>query len=404
MALVISLTTPLLSCGVGMTVYFLSPESSAAQVQATEKKLRRVIPDLKTIGNVETIAHEIKGAGLEKSIIIFASSTANVETVDTVINISSRYRDQIFFVLVSKEISASNYKRLVRSGADWISADGPAGEILEIISRQRPHTKEKISESKKPTVISFLPCAGGVGNTTIALEVAMLTKLSKATRSWRTCYVDLDFQTSHVCDFVDLEPRLQIQEIFEQPERLDQQLFELFANHHSSGLDIFAAPRSQLDLCEVNVAALDRFLGMISDSYDFVVIDLPVPWFRWTTPVLENSNAVIVTGLNTIPGLRQLKTTVEAVVAAQGPSTQLSIVVNRVNHNLWGGIRRRGHAEGVLAGQKLFYIRDDPEAVNRLNTGTPAAQAKSGRSIKDFVALASFCSGLKTAADSKKKE
>jgi pilus assembly protein CpaE len=386
-----------------MTVYLLNPEASAAQVQAIEKKLRRVIPDLMTIESVEDIAQEINSAESGRTIVIFASVSVNTESIDKLINISNRYRDRLFFVLISKEISASNYKRLVRSGgADWISGDGSVQEILEIISRQNPSNDETESQSKKPTVISFLPSAGGVGNTTIALEAAMYTKLAKASRSWRTCYVDLDFQTSHVCDFLDLEPRLQIQEIFEQPERLDQQLFELFASHHSSGLDVFAAPRSRLDLCEVNVAALDLFLGMISRSYDFIVIDLPVPWFRWTIPVLENSDAIIVTGLNTIPGLRQLKTTVEAVAGTKAPSTQISIVLNRVTSNLFGGIKRRSHVEGVLADQKLFYIRDDPEAVNRLNTGTPAAQTNTGRSVKDFAALASFCSNLKTAADRKK--
>jgi pilus assembly protein CpaE len=385
-----------------MSIYLLIPESITTQVQTIEKKLRRVIPDLLTIGNVEDIAQEINRSGNRRIIVIFASPSVSAisESIDKLINISNRYGERIFFVLISKEISASDYKRLVRSGgADWISADGSFQEILEIISRQKPPIDETASQSKKPTVVSFLPSAGGVGNTTIALEVALYNKLAKASRSWRTCYVDLDFQTSHVCDFLDLDPRLQIQEIFEQPERLDQQLFELFANHHSSGLDIFAAPRSHLDLCEVNVAALDKFLGMISMNYDYIVIDLPVPWFRWTTPVLENSDAIIVTGLNTIPGLRQLKTTVEAAVGGKGPSTQLSIVINRVAYNLFGGIKRRGHAESVLAGQKLFYVRDDPDAVNRLNTGTPAAQTKSGRSVKDFVALATFCSGLKMAAD-----
>ena len=76
-------------------------------------------------------------------------------------------------------------------------------------------------------VVSFLPCRGGVGNTTVALECALNIKLGKATRSWKVCYIDFDFQTSHVCDFLDIEARLQIQEIFERPERLDDKLFEI---------------------------------------------------------------------------------------------------------------------------------------------------------------------------------
>src|SRR5476649_2705736 len=120
-----------------MTVYLLNPEASAVQVQAIEKKLRRVIPDLMTIENVEDIAQEINSVDAGRIVVIFASVSVNTESIDKLINISNRYRDRIFFVLISKEISASNYKRLIRSGgADWISADGSVQEILEIISRQ----------------------------------------------------------------------------------------------------------------------------------------------------------------------------------------------------------------------------------------------------------------------------
>lgn len=375
-----------------MTTYILGSESGTTLVKTIEKKLKPVIADLETVDRIEDIAADKAGPGKIVMIIPFT----NIASIDKFIDVAGRFRDRYFFILVSKEIAASDYKRLVRSGAaDWISADGPVQEIVEIIERQQPPADAPAKKTAKPTVITFLPSAGGVGNTTIALEVALHNKLDN--RSSRTCYVDLDFQTSHVCDFLDIEPRLQIQEILEQPERLDQQLFELFASHHSSGLDIFAAPRSRLDLCSINLAALDLFLGMISKNYDFIVIDMPVFWLAWTVPVLENSDLIIVTGLNTIPGLRQLKGTVEAASAVKKPTTQISIVVNRATHNLFGNIERRGHADSVLAGQTLFYVREDADAINRLNAGTSAAQSKSGRSVKDFAALAAHCAAVKTS-------
>lgn len=377
-----------------MTVYILSSEAGSALTKTIEKKIRSAIADLGVIDDVADIAQELGAAGPLKKVII--APFTNIESIDKLIDISGRYREQAFFILVSKEISASDYKRLLRSGGlDWTSADASVQEILEIISRQRPTLSDAGAQSKKPTVVAFLPSAGGVGNTTIALEVAIQSKVAKASRPWRTCYVDLDFQTSHACDFLDLEPRLQIQEIIDQPERLDQQLFDLFASHHASGLDVFAAPRSHMDLCTINLTALDLFLGMISTSYDYVFIDLPVTWFGWTVPVLENSDVIMVTGLNTIPGLRQLKGTVEAASEVKKPSAQISIVLNRVKQSLFGGIERRAHADSVLAGQELFFVREDPDAIDRLNTGTSAAQTKSGRAVKDFAALASYCSDIK---------
>ena len=237
---------------------------------------------------------------------------------------------------------------------------------------------------------------GGVGNTTIALAVALDIKLAKATRSWKVCYVDFDFQTSHVCDYLDIEARLQIQEILDRPERLDEQLFELFVSHHACGLDVFAAPRNKLDPCAIDAAALDPLLEMILGKYDYIVLDLPVPWFSWTVPTLENSDAIILTGVNTIPCLRQMKATLDEVVKVKASSSQVAIVMNRVTHGLLGRVERRAHVESVFPDERIYYIDEDPQAIDRINTGTPAAL--DGKGTKNFAKLASFCINLRQTA------
>src|SRR5262249_48097255 len=154
-------------------------------------------------------------------------------------------------------------------------------------------------------------------------------------------------QTSHVSDYLDIDARFQISEILERPERLDDQLFALFASHHKSGLDVFAAPRSKLDPCEVDAAVLDPFLEMVLEKYNYVIFDLPVSWFGWTIPILESSNAVVMTGINTIPCLRQMRATLDAVVTTKVSSSQIAIVINRARRGLLRKIERRKHVESV---------------------------------------------------------
>src|SRR5262249_8359536 len=154
-------------------------------------------------------------------------------------------------VLISDELSASDYKALLRRGdADWVSVDADPQEILDILARYRRRRNAELASDAggaKPIAVSFVPSAGGVGNTTLVLETAIKLKTDKATRERRICVVDLDFQRSHVCDYLDIEPRLKIQEILDNPERLDDQLFEIFISRHASGLHVFATPRGSLD-------------------------------------------------------------------------------------------------------------------------------------------------------------
>ena len=119
-----------------------------------------------------------------------------------------------FFIFVSKEISASDYKRLVRHHvADWVSLQGAPEEIEEIISREGQTETTGSAPGAKPIIIAFVPSGGGVGNSTLALEAAVQLKQNKQSRDRRICLLDLDLQTSHVCDYLDIEPRLQMRDI-----------------------------------------------------------------------------------------------------------------------------------------------------------------------------------------------
>jgi pilus assembly protein CpaE len=383
-----------------MTIYLLTSEPSkknGGQIEAIEARLLALVPAIRKIQRIEDVAAEISGNGDSRIVVVFVSPSLAGDGINNIINIAQRYRHRVFFILVSNEISGADYKRLIRSGgAEWVAAGGSLQEVPELIHRQNYTPEARPQAGKRPTIISFLPSLGGVGNTTIALDVALRIKLSKSGRGRKICYIDLDFQTSHVCDYLDIDARLQLNDILDRPERLDEQLFDLFVSRHSSGLDVFAAPRSKLDPCDVDADALDPLLEMILAKYDLVILDLPVTWFRWTRPTIENSSAVVLTGVNTVPCLRQMRSTLDEVLKVKPSGTSVAIVMNRVARHLLGGVERRGHVETVFPGETIFYIGENRRTVDRVNTGTPAAT--SGTPAKDFSKLATYCATLTQTA------
>jgi pilus assembly protein CpaE len=306
-----------------------------------------------------------------------------------------RFGDGIVPIVVSDEISATDYKRLVRAGgADWVSANAVPQDILEIISRRRG--MQPRADRPAPVVASFVPCAGGVGNTTLAVEVATYLKTAKAAAGRNVCIVDLDFQTSHVCDYLDIEPRLQIEEISRNPERLDAHLLEIYISRHAaSGLHVFAAPRSKLDVCGLNISALDALFDMISERYDLIIIDFPATWFGWTSRIVAGSDGVVVTGVNSVPGLRQLAETIAVVRDSRGPAAPMAVVLNRCERSLLGGVARRHHVEKVVGDETVFYVREEPLVLQSINTGSPMALSRSARkTMREIASIAEFCAGL----------
>jgi pilus assembly protein CpaE len=258
----------------------------------------------------------------------------------------------------------------------------------------------------EPTVIGFLPAAGGVGNSKLAVEVGVSLKTSRATRGRRVALIDLDFQTSHVCSYLDIEPKFRVEEIAQDPERLDAQMFDIFRSQHGSGLDVIAAPRSKFRVDDLSIDALDALFDMAANRYDLILIDLPVTWFNWTADIVANSDALVVTGINTIPCLHQVAEALAAIRSGRTDAVPISVVINRCESSMFGGVARQKHVQRALGKEKIFYIRDHAGAMTQtVNTGTPLVSGYGGRKAAgDIAPLARFCAevkSLRAAAQSK---
>ena len=385
-----------------MPVYLWSSEPDRGAGQSIGPRLRSAIPDLVMISDVEdAVRRETKYPG-GRAYVLAELSSNDQSGLSKLMEMAVQHRNQLFFILISKTISIDDYKRIARTeGADWVSTDANVREILDIIGRDQSRitaVKADQPSGRSSVAISFVPSAGGVGNTSLAVETGVLLKTGKATRDRKVCLIDLDFQSSNVCDYLDLEPRLQIQEISADPERLDSQLFDIFISRHASGLDVFAAPRTKFEYCDLDVVALDTLLSMAATRYDLILIDSPVTWFSWTPKILAASDAVLVTGTNTVPGLRQIVQTLAAIRQLPQLPHQIVVAVNRCRRRLFGGIVQRNHVETALGREQIFYVGEEAMALESINTGVPMALNKSFRSIgKDITALASFCANISPA-------
>jgi pilus assembly protein CpaE len=383
-----------------MAAYFYSPEFDVERIAGVEKRIRAAIPDLIRIKQISEIARKAPERPNDADYLLIVSFANDRAVFSELVDAASRHRD-VFLILISDEISGTDYKRLVRTGAaDWVTASAVPHDIVEIIARRRGDAAPR-SDGRPPVIASFVPSAGGVGNTTLAVEVATLLKTDKATAGRNICIMDLDFQTSHVCDYLDIEPRLQIQEISNSPERLDEQLFDIYVSRHSSGLHVFAAPRMRFNVCDLNLSAVDALFNIMSTRYDLIIIDFPATWFAWTFRIVAGSDGIIVTGLNTIPGLRQLAETAAVIRDTRNPSAHMAVAFNRCERGLMGGIARRHHVEKVLGQETIFYVRNEPMVLQSINTGTPLALIRAARKTSaEIASIARFCAELKSIRSS----
>jgi pilus assembly protein CpaE len=378
-----------------MPIYFLM--NSGSDSEDLGSRIRERIPDLQNLGSIAELSRAASVGGAQPSYVLFPFSQDQTP-VERLIEVAAS-AGRLFFIFISSDISANDYKRLVRAGnAEWVSAETAPQEVLDIIARQK-QTGASANPGGAAKIISFVSSAGGVGNSTLAVEAGVQIKSKKSGRQRAVCVVDLDFQTSHVCDLLDIEPRLKMQEISEHPERLDEQLFELFVSHHSSGLDVFAAARTKASDGLPSMDALDAMFSMMVQHYDLILVDLPVAWAPWTEHILSASALAVVTGLNTIPSLRLVTETLTAIRKLDHPPAKALVALNRCENGLLGRVQGLPYIRKMLTGQTVICIRNDPHlTVRSVNTGIPMSLSSPSAGLsKDLSKLVRELSTLQTA-------
>ena len=188
----------------------------------------------------------------------------------------------------------------------------------------------------------------------------MQLKLDKKTRNLRICLLDLDLQTSHVCDYLDIDARLQLQEIVEQPERLDAQLFDLFVSSHSSGLTVLAAPRNRKAPLDLECQGAGSSVWNDCDPIRFadhrsaaalVPVDRTDP-FRFR-PCRGNW---LEYGSRAEASRRDASRPCEQM---ERVPPQIVVALNRCRSRLLGRVANKQHAQRMLGQETILYVRED---------------------------------------------
>ena len=264
--------------------------------------------------------------------------------------------------------------------ADFLVKPVPPVELVRACARvAQPATS---SETKEAQIYTFLPAVGGAGVTTLAIQTAMLLLNSGDRGPAPTCLVDLDFQHGACADYLDIEPRLNLNEIEPRPERLDRQLLEVMLSHHASGLAVVAAPNRPAEMRSFDPDVVTRLLDLVSTHFDYVVFDMPRTWFSWTDSVLLGSNNLFIVSEATVPGLRHAKQLVAAIVERLGGGPQPKVVINRFTAGMFASGLRQSDIVQTLGESFTASIPNDYQLVREaIDRGVPLDSVKAGNKI-----------------------
>jgi pilus assembly protein CpaE len=332
----------------------------------------------------------IKGRLSEREQVELESATVIVADVDggdeaeleALERIVLRIGNRPPVVAITQNFDAAVARRLMQMRvADFLTK--PVSPIDLVQTCARVAKPPPSAETIEAQIFTFLPAVGGAGVTTLAVQTAMLLLNSAGAREkTATCLVDLDFQHGACADYLDIEPRLNLNEIEPRPERLDRQLLEVMLSYHPSGLAVVAAPNRPAEMRSFDPDVVTRLLDLVSSHFDYVVFDMPRTWFSWTDSVLLGSNKLFIVTETTVPGLRHAKQLVEAVRERLGDGPKPQVIINRFEQKLFSTGLRRSDIEQAIGESFAACIPNHYGLVREaIDRGVPLDEVKPGNKI-----------------------
>jgi len=305
-------------------------------------------------------------------------------------------------ILLLTENQAEGRSKALRSGADdyLIKPFHPAelmARMRSLLARYQPSEPlvlpsrgAAVSPLMAPKkrgparVVLFYGAKGGVGTTTIAINVAIALHKELGQR---VCLIDANLQFGDHRVFLDLGlDRPSVVDLATAPAR-DVDLVRQILVKHESGIELLLAPPSPETAELVTSDHLPEIVGLLANDFDYIVLDVDKRLDEINLRLMDVAQTIYVVLTADLPCLKNVRLVLETISHLGYSDEKVKLILNR--SNAFTGINVK-NAESALK-RRIDYqiINEYRSAIGALNSGAPFMYTKVdsalGRDVLDFV-------------------
>ncbi len=218
--------------------------------------------------------------------------------------------------------------RAIRAGArEFLTLPAEPAEVLEIINRLlRGRAETSKAADHGPQIISVTGAAGGVGATSVAVNLAASLAAAKERE---TILLDFDLVFGAVDADLDIVPDNTLYTVLQNFERLDQTLLKRSMTRHPSGLYVLPHPTAIEEAAKIDPETLNRLLGLLKAAFSTVVIDTSKGLQSSDFVAFEMSDVILVVVQLDLTCLRNSARLIGLFQQFDGLAERVKLVVNR---------------------------------------------------------------------------
>jgi pilus assembly protein CpaE len=221
-------------------------------------------------------------------------------------------------------------------------------------------------------VISICGAQGGAGATSIAINLAL--QLAETTKA-KVALLDLHLQNGETAVMLGVRPGPGLRIALENPMRADTLFLERAAIEINERVCLISADEdlnAQLDITEAGVR---HVLGLLRQRFNYIVVDIPVPFPPSIHPVITLSRHVLVLLEAEVTGLRNAHALRTAVMNIAGKDRVFTLL-NRANRA--GGLPRATIVKALGAEPDMVIPDLGKGMTQAVNLGIPALKHVPG--------------------------
>jgi pilus assembly protein CpaE len=292
--------------------------------------IRTATQFLKSNPSPEMLLVEIPSAQEASGLI---DALADVCEPDTKVVITGHVNEYSFYCWLT-EIGVFSYllKPLTPAMVEGVyqKAHAPVAEVGKL-------------EKPKAKVIAVTGARGGVGASTIALNLAAL--LAEYT-SLHIALVDVDPQDGCLALQLDVEPSRGLREALERPERIDDLFVERVMHKVSPNLSVLCAEESMQDKINTHEQTSKNLMNEVRSKFDVVVLDVPRNPTGLAKQCLKEATQVVLVADMSLPSLRDVLRISDAMRETLGLPQPL-VLANRVGAAPKQELRKEDFEKGI---------------------------------------------------------
>ena len=205
-----------------------------------------------------------------------------------------------------------------------VPTDDSTGGLIEVT----PEPSVESGESRLGQIIIVFNPKGGVGKTTIAVNVASMLQIRKGQR---VLLVDCDTVTGHVASSLGMDNVRTVADAW--TEDMSTGVAESFveiASPHTSGVSVLVMAESPLHTEILEPKRVAEAITAARQAFDWVVVDMHPDYGPLNQVIFERADTIIVPVTPDVPAIRAAVQFREVAVELE-IRDRLAMVVNRAN-------------------------------------------------------------------------